>query len=48
MHNTPLFEQDLAAPYGSNLVFTTLFDQTKLTTPGAPSCTSWRAARATR
>ena len=45
MHNTPLFEQDLAAPYGSegtitkiddfsNLVFTTLFDQTMLTTPG--------------
>lgn len=46
MHNTPLFEQDLAAPYGSeglitkiddfsNLVYTTLFDQTMLTTPGA-------------
>jgi len=45
MHNTPLFEQDLAAPYGSeglitklddfsNLVFTTLFDQTMLTTAG--------------
>jgi hypothetical protein len=45
MHNTPLFRQDLAAPYGSegliarldnfsNLVFTTLFDQTELTTPG--------------
>ena len=45
MHNTPLFEQDLAGPYGSeglitkiddfsNLVFTTLFDQTMLTTPG--------------
>ncbi|GAO39542.1 hypothetical protein SCH01S_33_00290 [Sphingomonas changbaiensis NBRC 104936] len=45
MHNTPLFEQDLAAPYGSegtftriddfsNFVFTTLFDQTMLTTPG--------------
>ncbi len=45
MHNTPLFEQDLAAPYGSegtmtkqddfaNLVFTTLFDQTMLTTTG--------------
>ena len=45
MHNTPLFRQDLAAPYGSegtitkvedfsNLVFTTLFDQTMLTTPG--------------
>jgi len=45
MHNTPLFEQDLAAPYGSegvmtkiddfsNLVFTALFDQTMLTTPG--------------
>lgn len=45
MHNSPLFEQDLAAPYGSegtitkqddfaNLVFTTLFDQTMLTTPG--------------
>ena len=45
MHNTPLFRQDLAAPYGSegliarldnfsNLVYTTLFDQTMLTTPG--------------
>jgi cytochrome c553 len=45
MHNTPLFRQDLAAPYGSegsftklddfsNLVFTTLFDQTMLTTAG--------------
>ena len=45
MHNTPLFEQYLAAPYGSegtmtkhddfsNLVYTTLFDQTMLTTPG--------------
>ena len=45
MHNTPLFRQDLAAPYGSegtftriddfsNLVFTSLFDQTMLTTPG--------------
>ena len=45
MHNTPLFEQDLAAPYlsegvmtkiddFSNLVFTALFDQTMLTTPG--------------
>lgn len=45
MHNTPLFRQDLAAPYGSegtitkvddfsNLVFTTLFDQTMLTTEG--------------
>ena len=45
MHNTPLFRQDLAAPYGSeatftkvedfsNLVFTTLLDQTNLTTPG--------------
>ena len=45
MHNTPLFRQDLAAPYGSegtftkiddfsNFVFTTLFDQTMLTTPG--------------
>ena len=44
MHNTPLFRQDLAAPYGSeatftklddfsNLVFTSLFDQTMLTTP---------------
>lgn len=45
MHNTPLFRQDLAAPYGSegtftklddfsNLVYTTLFDQTMLTTSG--------------
>ncbi len=45
MHNTPLFRQDLAAPFGSegliaklenfsNLVYTTLFDQTTLTTPG--------------
>ena len=45
MHNTPLFRQDLAAPYGSegaiarldnfsNLVFTGLFDPTTLTTPG--------------
>ncbi len=45
MHNTPLFRQDLAAPYGSegtiarldnfsNLVYTSLFDQTMLTTPG--------------
>ncbi|MBA2589937.1 MAG: hypothetical protein H0U98_15085 [Alphaproteobacteria bacterium] len=45
MHNTPLFRQDLAGPYGSeglvtkiddfsNLVFTTLFDPTMLTTPG--------------
>ena len=45
MHNSPLFRQDLAAPYGSegtltkhddfaNLVYTTLFDQTMLTTPG--------------
>ena len=45
MHNMPLFRQDLAAPYGSegtftklddfsNLVYTTLFDQTMLTTPG--------------
>jgi cytochrome c2 len=45
MHNSPLFEQDLAAPYGSegsiakldnfsNLVYTSLFDQTVLTTPG--------------
>lgn len=45
MHNTPLFRQDLAAPYGSeglmiriddfsNFVYTTLFDQTMLTTPG--------------
>lgn len=45
MHNSPLFRQDLAAPYGSegliarldnfsNLVYTTLFDQTELTTRG--------------
>ena len=45
MHTTPLFRQDLAAPYGSegliarldnfsNLVYTTLFDQTLLTTKG--------------
>ena len=45
MHNSPLFRQDLAAPYGSegsiarldnfgNLVYTTLFDQTELTTKG--------------
>lgn len=45
MHNTPLFRQGLAAPYGSegtftkiddfsNLVFTALFDPTMLTTPG--------------
>ncbi|HEX5280619.1 MAG TPA: hypothetical protein VFW28_11130 [Micropepsaceae bacterium] len=45
MHNMPLFEQDLAAPYGSagiftkldnfsNFIYTTLFDQTMLTTPG--------------
>ena len=45
MHNTPLFRQDLAAPYGSegliarldnfsNLVYTTLLDLTMLTTPG--------------
>ncbi|MFD0739492.1 hypothetical protein ACFQZQ_09395 [Lysobacter koreensis] len=45
MHNTPLFRQDLAAPYGSegmivkldnfsNLVYTSLFDQTMLTTKG--------------
>ncbi len=45
IHNTPLFRQDLAAPYGSggtiahldnfsNLVYTGLFDQTTLTTPG--------------
>ncbi len=45
MHITPLFRQDLAAPYGSegaiarldnfnNLVYTALFDQTNLTTPG--------------
>lgn len=45
MHNTPLFQQDLAAPYGSegtlakldnfsNLVYTGLFDQTNLTSRG--------------
>lgn len=45
MHNTPLFRQDLAAPFGSegaiarldnfsNLVYTVLFDPTNLTTPG--------------
>lgn len=45
MHNTPLFRQDLAAPFGSeglfdklddfsNLVYTGLFDATNLTTPG--------------
>ncbi len=45
MHNTPMFRQDLAAPYGSdglitrldnfsNLIYTSLFDQTMLTTPG--------------
>jgi cytochrome c2 len=45
MHNSPLFRQDLAAPYGSegtiarldnfsNLVYTSLFDLTMLTTPG--------------
>ena len=45
MHNTPLFRQDLAAPYGSegtiarldnfsNLVYTSLLDPTNLTTPG--------------
>ena len=45
MHNTPLFRQDLAAPYGSegtiarldnfsNLVYTSLFDLTNLTSPG--------------
>ena len=45
MHNTPQFRGDLAAPYGSeglitkldnfsNLVYTSLFDQTMLTTPG--------------
>ncbi len=45
MHNSPLFRQDLAFPYGSegtiakldnfsNLVYTSLFDQTMLTTPG--------------
>jgi hypothetical protein len=45
MHNTPLFRQDLAAPFGSegtiakldnfgNLVYTGLFDLTNLTTAG--------------
>ena len=45
MHITPLFRQDLAAPYGSegtfahlenfnNTVYTVLFDLTNLTTPG--------------
>ena len=45
MHITPFFRQDLAAPFGSegaiarldnfnNLVYTALFDQTDLTTPG--------------
>ncbi len=45
MHNTPLFQQDLAAPFGSageferfdqfaNTVFTVLFDPTNLTTEG--------------
>jgi cytochrome c2 len=45
MHNTPLFRQDLAAPYGSegtftklddfsNFVFTSVFDPTMLTTAG--------------
>ena len=45
MHNSPLFRQDLAAPFGSegsvagldnfsNLVYTSLFDPTTLTTPG--------------
>ena len=45
MHNSPLFRQDLAAPFGSdgtiarldnfsNLVYTALFDLTNLTTPG--------------
>ena len=45
MHTQPLFRQDLAAPYGSegsiarldnfsNLVYTSLFDQTTLTTKG--------------
>ncbi len=45
MHITPFFRQDLAAPFGSegtiarldnfsNLVYTVLFDQTDLTTPG--------------
>ncbi len=45
MHNSPLFRQDLAAPFGSegsiarldnfsNLVYTGLFDPTNLTSPG--------------
>ena len=45
VHITPFFRQDLAAPYGSsgqnakledfnNTVYTVLFDQTNLTTPG--------------
>lgn len=45
MHNMPLFEQDLAFPYGSdstittqdnfaNTVYTILLDPTRLTTPG--------------
>ncbi len=45
MHNSPLFRQDLAAPYGSegsiarldnfgNLAYTALLDPTNLTTPG--------------
>ncbi len=45
MHTTPFFRQDLAAPFGSegtiarvdnfsNLVYTALFDQTTITTPG--------------
>lgn len=45
MHITPFFRQDLAAPFGSggeiarldnfnNLVYTALFDQTNLTSPG--------------
>lgn len=45
VHNSALFRQDLAAPYGtegsiarldnfSNLVYTSLFDLTMLTTPG--------------
>jgi mono/diheme cytochrome c family protein len=45
MHNTPLFRQDLAAPFGSagelerfdqfaNTVYTVLFDPTNLLTPG--------------
>ena len=45
MHITPFFRQDLAAPFGSegsiakldnfnNLVYTALFDQTNITTPG--------------